>query len=75
MSAIPVFALLGFITVTCQLYARPFLVQHQLVDSVNAAAGLVACAVSLVIFEMRKVELANFLPSLAVAPLLASLFK
>jgi uncharacterized membrane protein YqgA involved in biofilm formation len=46
-----------------------------LIDSVSAAAGLVACAIALVIFEMRKVELANFLPSLAVAPLLAWLLK
>jgi uncharacterized membrane protein YqgA involved in biofilm formation len=28
-----------------------------------------------VIFEVRKVELANFLPSLVVAPLLASLLN
>jgi hypothetical protein len=75
LSAVPVFALLGFITLTCQLYARPFLEARQLIDSVNAAAGLVACAVALVIFEVRKVELANFLPSLVVAPLLAWLLK
>ena len=75
MSAIPVFALLGFITLVCQLYAKPFLETRQLVDSVNAAAGLAACAVALVIFEVRKVELANYLPSLAIAPLLASLLK
>lgn len=75
MSAIPVFALLGFITLICQQYAKPFLEHLQLADSVNAAAGLVACAVALVIFEVRKVELANFLPSLVVAPLLAGLLK
>ena len=75
MSAIPVFALLGFLTLACEIYALPFLNSHQLVDSVNAAAGLAACAVALVIFELRKVELANFLPSLAVAPLLAWLLK
>ena len=75
MSAIPVFALLGFITLTCQLYVRPFLETRHLVDSVNAAAGLAACAVALVIFEARKVELANFLPALACAPLLAWLLK
>jgi len=75
MSAIPVFALLGFLTLACEIYALPFLNSHQLVDSVNAAAGLAACAVALVIFELRKVELANFLPSLAIAPLLAWLLK
>jgi len=75
MSAIPVFALLGFLTLACQLYARPFLESRQLLDSVNAAAGLAACAVALVVFEARRVELANFLPALAVAPLLAWLLK
>jgi len=75
LSALPVFALLGFIALACQLYALPFLKSHQLVDSVNAAAGLAACAVALVIFEVRKVELANFLPALIVAPLLAWLLK
>jgi len=75
MSAIPVFALLGFITLACQLYARPFLEARALIDSVNAAAGLVACAVALVIYEVRRVELANFLPALVVAPLLAWLLK
>jgi hypothetical protein len=75
LSAVPVFALLNAITLACHLYARPFLEQRHLVDSVNATAGLVACAVALVIFEVRRVELANFLPALAVAPLLAWLFK
>ena len=46
-----------------------------MLDSVNAAAGLVACAVALVIFAVRKVELANYLPALAIAPLLAWLLQ
>jgi uncharacterized membrane protein YqgA involved in biofilm formation len=41
------------------------------VDPVNATGGLIACAIALMIFEVRRVELANFLPGLAVAPLLA----
>jgi hypothetical protein len=75
LSAIPVFALLNFISLACHLYVRPFLEARQLIGSVNAAAGLAVCAVALVIFEARKVELANFLPALAVAPLLAWLLK
>ena len=75
LSAIPVFALLGVVAMACQIYARPFLESRHLVDPVNAAAGLAACAVALVIFESRRVELANYLPSLAIAPLLAWLFK
>jgi len=75
MSAFPVFIFFGAIAFACQRYAAPFLDAHQLTDSINATAGLVACAVALVIFEVRKVELANYLPALAVAPLLAWLLK
>lgn len=71
MSAFPVYAFLGGITFACQFYAQPFLAAHGLVDPVNAAAGLVACAIALMIFEVRRVELANLLPAIAVAPLLA----
>jgi uncharacterized protein len=71
LSAFPVFIFLGAITFVIQFYAKSFLDSHNLIYSVNAAAGFVACAVALVIFEVRKVELANCLPVLAVAPLLA----
>jgi hypothetical protein len=75
MSAFPVFALLGVATLACRHYAAPLLEPRGLVDPVNAAAGLIACAVALVIFDIRKVELANYLPALALAPLLAWLFQ
>lgn len=79
LSAFPVILLLGSITLASRLYAVPFLEAHSLnrgdlIDSVNAVAGLVACAVALVVFEVRKVQLANYLPGLVVAPLLAWLF-
>ena len=75
LSAFPVFIFLGAITFAVQFYAKPFLDSHNLIYPVNTAAGFVACAVALVIFEVRKVELANYLPSLAIAPLLAWLLK
>jgi hypothetical protein len=75
LSAFPVYAVLGGLTLACQIVARPFLDAHGLLDSVNVAAGLVACAVALVILEVRKVELANFLPAVVVAPGLAWLFR
>jgi uncharacterized protein len=71
LSAFPVFALLGGITLACQYWARPWLEAHALAGSVQAAAGLIACAIALMIFDIRRVELANFLPALALAPLLA----
>jgi uncharacterized membrane protein YqgA involved in biofilm formation len=80
LSAFPVLVLLGGIALACRLYVAPFLDshslhEHNLINSVNAAAGLIACAMALVIFEVRRVELANFLPGLAVAPLLAWLLR
>ena len=70
MAAFPVFLLFNVITVTTRLYLAPFLDAHGLVNSVGAAAGFITCAVSLVVLETRKVELANYLPALAVAPAL-----
>lgn len=70
LSAFSVYAFLGTITFLCQTYAHPFLAPQELVDSVNAAAGLIACAVALVVFGVRRVELANFLPALVLAPIL-----
>lgn len=75
LSAFPVLLSLGAITTLCQFYARPVLEAHGLIGSVNIVAGLIACAVAAVIFEVRKVELANYLPALVVAPLLAWLFS
>jgi uncharacterized membrane protein YqgA involved in biofilm formation len=71
LSAFPVFALFSGITLACQSWARPWLEVHGLVAPIYAVAGCVACAIALMIFEVRRVELANFLPGLAVAPLLA----
>ncbi len=71
VSAFPVFAFLSGITLACQVWARPLLEAHGLAGSVQAAAGFIACAIALMILEVRRVELANFLPALAVAPLLA----
>ena len=75
LAALPVFVLQGSVTLACTLYLEPFLRMHGLVDSVNAVGGLIVCTVGLVIFEIRKVELADFLPSLVVAPLLAWLWR
>ncbi|HEX3857007.1 MAG TPA: DUF554 family protein [Verrucomicrobiae bacterium] len=74
LSAFPVYFFLAALTLVAQFYAKPFLDAHNLIDSVNVAGGFIACAVALVIFEIRKVELANYLPALAIAPLLAWLW-
>jgi uncharacterized protein len=74
LSAFPVYALLGAVTLGCQVFAKPWLEAHGLIDSVSVTGGLLACVVALVILEARKVELASYLPGLVVAPLLTWLF-
>jgi uncharacterized membrane protein YqgA involved in biofilm formation len=75
LAALPVFVFQGTITLACGFYAEPFLRAHGLLDSVNAVGGLIICTVGLIIFEIKKVELADYLPSLAVAPLITWLWK
>ncbi len=70
LAALPVLAFQGTITLVCAQYLRPFLEAHGLVDSVNAVGGLLVFCVALLIFELKKLELADYLPSLVFAPLL-----
>jgi uncharacterized membrane protein YqgA involved in biofilm formation len=70
LSALPVLALQGSITLACSQFIEPLLRTHGMVDSVNAAGGLLVFSVALVILDLKKLELANYLPSLVVAPLL-----
>jgi uncharacterized membrane protein YqgA involved in biofilm formation len=73
VSAIPVFVFFTAVSLAVQLYVKTNLSPREL-DSINAVIGLVACIITIVIFEVRKVQLANYLPALAVAPLLAKWF-
>ncbi|MDB6067569.1 MAG: hypothetical protein JWR26_3777 [Pedosphaera sp.] len=69
LSAIPVFVFQG--TITLAIHAlEPFLREHHLIDSVNAIGGLLVFCVALIVLELKKFELADYLPSLAVAPFL-----
>jgi uncharacterized protein len=70
-SAIPVLAYQGTITLAAQAL-KPFLDEHpELLYSISATGGLMVVCISVVILEIRRVPLANYLPSLVVAPLLA----
>lgn len=75
LAAFPVLAFLNGLAFVTHIYATPFLAAHHWLTIVNVAAGFIVCATALVIFEIRRVELANYLPALAVAPLLARLFN
>jgi len=75
MSALPVLALQGSITLACAQFIQPFLSAHELVNSVNAVGGLLVFSVALVILDLKKIELADYLPSLAMAPLLTWVWR
>jgi uncharacterized membrane protein YqgA involved in biofilm formation len=75
IAALPVLVFQGTITLACAQYLRPFLETHSLVDPVNATGGLLVCTVALVILQLKKIELADYLPSLAFAPMIAWVFR
>jgi hypothetical protein len=71
MSAIPVLAWEGVIIRATGLLESPL--QHQaapLLDAINATNGLLTFSVALIVLQIRKVAVAEYLPSLALAPLL-----
>jgi uncharacterized membrane protein YqgA involved in biofilm formation len=74
LSALPLFAYQGGITMAAR-NIEPFLHNQALLDSVNATGGLLILCIALVIFQIQKVPLANYLPSLAVAPFLTWLWR
>jgi uncharacterized protein len=71
LAALPVLAVQGTITLVCVQWLKPLLAAHGLVDSMNAVGGLLVFCVALVILGLKKIELADYLPSLLIAPLLA----
>jgi uncharacterized membrane protein YqgA involved in biofilm formation len=74
LAALPVFAWQGTVSLAA-MSAAPFLAQHHLIDAINATGGLLTFCVALVILELRKLELTNYLPSLLYAPLLTWLWR
>lgn len=70
LSAVPVLVFQGTLSLACARFLLPLLETHQLVDPVNATAGLLIFCVALIIFEVRKIEVTAYLPSLIFAPLL-----
>jgi len=70
LSIIPMIACQGTLALLARL-AQPWLSQHALLDSINATAGLLVFCIALIILELKKIELADYLPSLLFAPLLA----
>jgi uncharacterized membrane protein YqgA involved in biofilm formation len=69
LSAIPVFVYQGTITLAVHTL-EPFLRSHNLLDSLSAIGGLLIFCVALIILELKKLELADYLPSMLMAPMI-----
>ena len=72
-AALPLAAFQGSVTLGAEWLAT-CMTQPQ-IEALGATTGLLVFSVSLIILELRKVELANYLPSLVYAPLLAALLR
>lgn len=74
LSVVPVVAYQGTLTLLAGAL-RPYLAHSDLLDSINATGGIVVFTIALVVLELKKVQLANYLPSLVWAPLLTWWFR
>jgi uncharacterized membrane protein YqgA involved in biofilm formation len=75
LAALPVLALQGTVTRATSAFLLPWLESFHLVQPLNATIGLLVFAVALVVLELKRIELADYLPSLLFAPMLAYLAR
>jgi uncharacterized membrane protein YqgA involved in biofilm formation len=69
LSAVPVLAYQGSITLAAQAL-ESHLRQPGLLEAISLTGGLLVFSIALIILELKKVALADYLPSLIYAPLL-----
>jgi uncharacterized protein len=70
LSALPVLAYQGTLTLLAR-WLQQYLGDALMVDAINATGGWLVLFTALVILDVKKVPLGNYLPSLVLAPLLA----
>jgi uncharacterized protein len=68
LASIPVLAYQGSITLGAHLL-EPYLRDPRLMESISLTGGLLVFSIALIILELKKVALADYLPSLVLAPL------
>jgi uncharacterized membrane protein YqgA involved in biofilm formation len=64
----------GTITLAAQ-WVAPWVSDPALMNAVNATGGLLVFCIALIILDLKKFEIADYLPSLAYAPLITWLWK
>jgi uncharacterized protein len=75
LAAIPVLAFQGTLTLLCSQWIGPWLQAHDLVPAVNAVGGVLVTCVALLLLGLKRLELTDYLPAVAVAPLIAWLWR
>ena len=73
LTAVPVFLFFDGLALAVHQWLLPNLTSPEMIQSIGATAGMIVCATTLVILGVRRVELANYLPALALAPLVTKL--
>lgn len=73
LSAIPVLAYQGSITLGARAI-QPFIADVEMMNAINATGGLLVLCISMLVLDVQKIPIANYLPSLGVAALLAKFF-
>lgn len=73
LAGLPVLAFQGSVTLLTAWTAQSWLSERML-QSMQVTGGLLVVCATLIVFEVRKVEIGDFLPALVVAPALAWLF-
>ena len=71
LSAIPVYLFLAGLAWLAQYGRASGFISPAQIPPINIVAGLILCAITLIILQVRRVEIANYLPALALAPVLS----
>lgn len=69
LSAVPVAIYQGTLTLLARAF-EPAMQQAAIVDALSATGGFMVFCVALVILELKRIALADYLPGLVIAPLL-----
>ena len=75
LAALPVFVVQGSITLVCSEWIGPFLRNKGLDNAVSATCGLLIFSVALVILQLKKISLADYLPSPVYAALITGIWR
>jgi uncharacterized membrane protein YqgA involved in biofilm formation len=70
LAAIPVLAWQGSLTLAAE-WAEPYLRDPRILESLTLTSGLLVFCVALILLDLKRITVADYLPSLICAPLLA----